>query len=166
MAIFPKVEKHCPVKNELSAYMDGDNCRMCKRQVHNLNAMEEVERAQFLASCETEICVSYRLPKPRRIGVAIAAAAMMGVPVAAQELEPTTPPPHEQVEGKNTEQTKAENVEEMWEFDTVIVGGIKNPSKAEYIDTQADLEIPELPVVFEDEELAVETKTPTESKEK
>ena len=33
MAIFPKIQSPCPYKGNLSDIMDGDLCRLCKRQV-------------------------------------------------------------------------------------------------------------------------------------
>jgi len=82
--MFPKIQRPCPYKNDLASIMDGDVCRVCVRQVHDLNAMSDVERAAFLASCSGDICVSYSL----RPAIATAVAALaFALPAAAQEVE-------------------------------------------------------------------------------
>lgn len=80
--MFPKIQRPCPNKKDLASIMDGDVCRVCTRQVHDLNAMSDAERTAFLSSCSGEICVSYTL-RP-----AIVAAAMaIALPAAAQDYE-------------------------------------------------------------------------------
>ena len=77
MALFPKIQSPCPYKSNLSAVMDGDFCRECKRHVTDLTAMADGERVAFLDACvEEKVCVTYRLP-------AFAAAAVMGATLAA-----------------------------------------------------------------------------------
>lgn len=61
--------------------MDGDNCRACKRQVHDITNWSDARRAAFLSACRTEVCVSYRLPMTAAAMVAVAAAPL---PVAAE----------------------------------------------------------------------------------
>lgn len=163
MTIFPKVEKHCPLKSDFKSYMDGDTCRMCKRQVHDLSAMDESGRVEFLASCETEICVSYSLPKPRTVAAAVAAAALMGIPIASHASESTPPATTEPVSSESPDNTEDGYYEE--DFDWIIVGGIKDVAEAEYIDTEVDLEIPELPVIFEDETVESEATPLTKPEE-
>lgn len=65
--------------------MDGDVCRLCKRQVHDLTAMGDAERKAFLASCETEVYVSYTLPLKQAV-VAAMLAASAGLPATGQSL--------------------------------------------------------------------------------
>jgi predicted Fe-S protein YdhL (DUF1289 family) len=78
MALFPKIQSPCPYQGDLSAIMDGDMCRLCKRQVFDLTAMSDGQRVAFMKSCSGEVCVSYRLP------VAVAAAALaLAIPTAA-----------------------------------------------------------------------------------
>lgn len=80
--MFPKIQRPCPYKKDLASIMDGDICRVCTRQVHDLNVMSDTERTTFLSSCSGEICVSYTL-RP-----AIVAAAMaIALPAAAQDYE-------------------------------------------------------------------------------
>ena len=81
--MFPRIQRPCPYKNELSEVMDGDICRVCTRKVHELNAFSEAERAAFLSSCSGEICVSYSL---RPAIVAAMTAAALALPAAAQEV--------------------------------------------------------------------------------
>ena len=136
MAFFPRIQSPCPYKSQLSAVMDGDFCRMCRRQVVDLNAMTDTERFAFLSTCDAEICVSYTL-RPAIAAAALAAAAVALPTAAAAQDEPP------QV---------AELSAEEWSLEeqTIIVGGIKDPANAEFIDDSADSEIPELPVIFED----------------
>lgn len=81
--MFPRIQRACPYKNELSEIMDGDVCRVCTRKVHDLNAFSEAERAAFLSSCSGEICVSYSL---RPVIAAAVTAAALALPAAAQEM--------------------------------------------------------------------------------
>ena len=125
MAMFPKIQSPCPYKNDLASVMDGDMCRMCKRQVVDLTAMSDGERVSFLKGCESEVCVSYRLPVRIAMAAAIAAAAA-GVPMAAAAADTQTV------------------------IEEVVVGGIKDPSKVEFVHHQDAARIAELPVVYED----------------
>jgi hypothetical protein len=81
--MFPRIQRPCPYKNNLSEIMDGDVCRVCTRKVHDLNAYSEAERAAFLASCSGEICVSYSL---RPAIVAAVSAVAFALPAAAQDV--------------------------------------------------------------------------------
>ena len=144
MAKFPKVQRMCPVKNSLAEFMDGDICRLCSRQVFDLNAMSEADRMSFIESCTGEVCVSYKVPL-RGLAAAVAlSAAAVAMPVAAEEtlVDFDTYPA-----GYDDLPRCADELELV----EIIVGGIKDPSNVEYIDTVEDLAIPELPVVYEDE---------------
>jgi len=130
MSIFPKIQSPCPYKNALSEIMDGDTCRMCKREVVDLNPMTDGERVAFLAACKTEVCVSYTL-RPA-IAAALAAAALATpLAAAAQELD----------------------LEEQ----VIIVGGITDPANVELISDDADADVPELPVLYDDAAAPEET---------
>ncbi|MES2441227.1 MAG: hypothetical protein V4574_00225 [Pseudomonadota bacterium] len=72
MALFPKIERPCPYLDRLDSVMDGDFCRMCKRTVHDLTAMDEAGRAAFMAACGGDACISYTT----RMSPALAAAAL------------------------------------------------------------------------------------------
>lgn len=126
MAIFPKIQSPCPYKGELSAIMDGDTCRLCKREVYDLTDMRDEERVAFLAACAGEVCVSYKLPVRAALAAAIvAAAAAVPMAAAAQEIDETE-----------------------W----LLIGGIKDVANVEYVHAaEADTDLPDLPVVYEDQ---------------
>lgn len=132
MARFPKIDSPCPYKSQLSAVLDGDFCRMCKRDVFDLSGWSDGERAAFLSGCETEVCVRYTLP----IRPAIAAAALAMAAVAA--------PAHAQDTA-----AAAASVPDV-ELDQIIVGGIKDPKNARLVEDPADAALPQLPVVFDE----------------
>jgi predicted Fe-S protein YdhL (DUF1289 family) len=124
MPMFPKIDSPCPYKSRLASVMDGDMCRMCNRQVFDLSAMSDGERAAFLAGCREEVCVSYRFPIRPAIAAAALAAAV-GLPAAAAAAGP-----------------EDENVQ-------IIVGGIKDPAHAQMVEQAGDASMPVLPVVYE-----------------
>ncbi len=126
VAIFPKIQSPCPYKSQLAAVMDGDMCRMCKRQVFDLTDMDDDGRVAFMAGCTDEVCVSYRIPFRPAIAAAVMAVSTMA-PMAAAAEEPT--------------------------FD-IVVGGIRNPGQAEFVQVPADRKLPALPVVYEDADKA------------
>lgn len=125
MAIFPRIQSPCPYVARLSAIMDGDMCRMCKRQVFDLSDMSDGERVAFLRGCSGEVCISYKLPVGRAMAAALAVAAIV-VPVAAS--------------------AQGADLEEI----VVTAGGIKDLANIEYIRDAGDAAIPELPVVYDD----------------
>src|SRR5262245_16819213 len=125
MALFPRIESPCPYKNQLSAVMEGDFCRMCKRHVVDLTEMSDERRLEFLRGCEAEVCVSYRLPVRAAVAAALAAASV-AAPVAAAACEDAVP------------------IE-------VVVGGLRRPAEAEMVRVTVDAaKAPQLPVVYED----------------
>lgn len=132
MAIFPKIQSPCPFKNDLAAVMDGDMCRLCKRQVHDLTAMSDDQRLAFMADCTEEVCVSYRLPARVAAAVAVATAAAAAPMAAAAQQAPAAAP------------------QEITEV--VVVGGIKDLSKVKYVKVadEGPQTGAELPVVYEE----------------
>lgn len=145
MARFPIVQRMCPYRDSIADYLDGDNCRLCKRQVHALGAMSDAERSAFLKSCTEEICVTYRLPPSRAVAAVAISAAMMALPVAAQDEAPAPDTKPAQSD------TAYEGVDEQ-ELMVLVIGGIRDFDKVEYVDTAEDLETPELPVTYEEGE--------------
>jgi len=143
MARFPKIQRSCPVKNSLAEYMDGDVCRLCERQVFDLNGMTDDERQAFIASCTDEVCVSYKIPLRGLAAAAALGAAAVSMPAAAQDTL---------IELGSTQAgyEELEKCVEEYQLIEIWVGGIKEPAKVEYIDTEEDLEIPELPVTYEE----------------
>ena len=127
MALFPKVQSPCPYKADLAAIMDGDHCRACKRQVHDITGWSDQQRLTFLKACRTEVCVSYRLPATAAAAAAALAAVAAPLPAAAE-----CPP---------------------MEVDyVVIVGGLVDLDGVALVEASSaeDLATPELPVVYED----------------
>ena len=123
MAIFPKIQSPCPYKGDLSAIMDGDVCRLCKREVFDLSGMSDGERVAFMKGCAGEVCVSYRL-RPALAAAAFAVAAI-AVPTAAAACSDST------------------------EVEVVMVGGIKDPANVQYVKDNSSDAAPQLPVVYE-----------------
>jgi predicted Fe-S protein YdhL (DUF1289 family) len=140
MAMFPKIQSPCPYKSDLSAVMDGDFCRMCKRNVIDLTAWSDDERVRFLASCETEVCVSYRLPLRPALAAAAMVAAMAALPAAAQDAP---------VAAVAAADPVAAGIDDSYEPD-IIVGGINDPKNVTFVEDAADASMPALPVVYED----------------
>lgn len=156
--MFPKIQSPCPYKSELAAVMDGDFCRMCKRNVIDLTSWSDEQRVSFLASCETEVCVSYRLPIKPALAAAAMAAAVAALPAAAQDA-----PAAVTVADVST---SAAATPDPYEGMDIIVGGIKDPKNAEFVEDAADATMPALPVVYENAEPAktnVKTTKPAAS---
>ncbi len=122
MAIYPKIQSPCPVKNQIASFMDGDMCRLCKRQVYDLSGMSDGERVAFMKGCSGEVCVSYKLRVRPALAAAALAVAAVGLPTAAAACQ-----------------------EEVY----VTMGGIKDTANVQYIQDAGDKAIPMLPVVYE-----------------
>ncbi|HKD20863.1 MAG TPA: hypothetical protein VKB71_02565 [Rhizomicrobium sp.] len=120
MAIFPKVQSPCPYKGKLSDILDGDVCRLCKREVFDLTHMTDGERVAFMEGCTGEVCVSYRIP----VMAAAVAIAAIAAPVAAAACEAT-------------------------DAEVIIVGGIRDPGNVQYVKNIDAVSTPELPVVYD-----------------
>ncbi len=140
MAMFPKIESPCPYKGSLSDILDGDVCRLCKREVFDLTAMTDGERTQFLSACQGEICVTYAFKLRPAVAAVALAASTIALPLAAQDA----PAPA----------TVAAEVghDDEWE---IMVGGIKDAKNVEMIEDAADTELADLPVEYEDEKPAL-----------
>ena len=76
MAFFPKIQRPCPYKGNLAAVLDGDFCRMCKRQVFDITDWTDDARVAFLAGCEEEMDIA-PAPAPRDVLVVGAGPAGM-----------------------------------------------------------------------------------------
>lgn len=140
MAMFPRIESPCLYKGALSDIMDGDTCRLCKREVFDLTAMNDGERVAFLSACEGEVCVTYAFKLRPAVAAAALAASVMSLPLAAQDAPQDAPAPAVEV-GNDDE----------WE---IFVGGIKDAKNVTMIEDTSDAKIAELPVVYEDEKPA------------
>jgi hypothetical protein len=124
MALFPKIQSPCPYKGDLGDILDGDVCRLCKREVFDLTAMSEAERIALIAGCKDEICVRYSFPV-RPLAAAVVAAAVAGVPTAAAAC--------------------SDAVETVY----ITGGGINDPANVQYVQVPEDKSVPMLPVVYE-----------------
>jgi len=123
MAIYPKIQSPCPYKGDISAIMDGDVCRLCKREVFDLTHMSDTERVSFMTGCAGEVCVKYAFPM-RAVAAAALAAAAIAVPTAAAAC---------------SDETETE----------IIMGGINDPANLQYIQVPDARTAPALPVVYE-----------------
>lgn len=147
MTFNPKIDSPCPYKDNLSAIMDGDFCRMCKRNVFDLNGLSDQERRTFLASCASEVCVSYTLPVKKIAAITAAAALLTPLPLAAQ-----------------TSSAPDGAMADLYEGDFVIVvGGIKDPKATAKFEQSQDKNLAELPVVDETDDLQKPSVTPPKS---
>ena len=87
MSLFPKITNPCPYKGKLSDILDGDVCRLCKREVHSLDDLSTEERIALIESCvDDEICVSYRMPA----AALLSATVLMGGHAATEPGNVTT----------------------------------------------------------------------------
>jgi predicted Fe-S protein YdhL (DUF1289 family) len=141
MARFPKIQSPCPYKSDLASVMDGDFCRMCERRVFDLTGWSDGERVAFLAGCSGEVCVSYRLPVRGMLAAAAlaSAAALPTAAMAQQGPEAVALMPAMAAAAR----------EQMLSETNIIVGGIKDPANAVFVEDPADDVLPELPVVYE-----------------
>jgi len=165
MSLFPKVQSPCPYKGKFADIMQGSQCRLCKREVVDLTDMETAERKQFLSACETEVCVSYRVGA--RSVLAAMAMSTVAISTVAEAQDSESPEP---IETDITVETyDAVEDEEHDEVFYIIVGGMRKPGEAEWLedkDTErhssltkavlaqegmADGEKPALPVEYDDE---------------
>jgi len=128
MAIFPVIQNPCPYKGNISSIMDGDVCRLCKRQVFDLTSWSDDERVMFLKNCNTQVCVTYRFPVRAAAAAAVAIAAI-AAPVTAVACDST-------------------------DVTVVVVGGIKDPANVKFVENSGDKAIPALPVVYESKSAA------------
>ncbi len=115
--MFPKIERPCPYIDRLGEVMDGDFCRMCRRTVFDLSAMDEAERRVFMRGCGgEEVCVRYRV-RPALVAAALA-ASVAALPAAAQDA--TAPQTAPAPAGATTTADATEDLN-----DEIVVGGAR-----------------------------------------
>ena len=122
MARFPIIDGPCPLAPHELAAMDG-HCERCGKTVHSLDGMDDANRAAFMREAKGPICVSYRLPV--RIGAVLALA--LSAPVFGQDA----PAP----------------VETVVATQEIVVGTVREPSSAQWVE---DTSLPELPTAPDD----------------
>ena len=148
----PMIDRPCPLDPE-SQLRVGDFCSRCAHPVHQLDAMDPAERERLRRS-SSPICVSYRLA----IGMSAALALSMN-PAQAIPKDEVLPqlPSHQQPERSLLDSAidavhapmspvsePAEEVECEETLEFIIVGGVSDPSTAEWI--EQDRSLPALPV--------------------
>lgn len=124
MAIYPKVQSPCPYKGDISAIMDGDVCRLCKREVFDLTYMSDGERVAFMKGCSGQVCVKYSFPLKPAVAAAAIAVAAVALPTAAAAC---------------SDETETE----------IVMGGIHDPANAQYVQVPDAKQAPVLPIVYE-----------------
>lgn len=143
MSLFPKVQSPCPYKGKFADIMQGNQCRLCKREVIDLTAMDDEGRKAFLDACDTEVCISYRVGAKSALAAMAMSAVAVPTAAAAQDTADTADDTSAGIEEHFDDET-------MW----IIVGGMKKPGDAEWIkdtpkrDHQAGTSA--LPVEYED----------------
>lgn len=83
--MFPKIDSPCPLKWKTLPSAGRDFCTVCRRRVHNLDAMTMTQWREFFAACSDTVCVAYTVRRPRR---PVAAAATLGLAACASLLSP------------------------------------------------------------------------------
>ena len=143
MSLFPKVQSPCPYKGKFADIMQGNQCRLCKREVIDLTAMDDEGRKAFLDACDTEVCISYRVGAKSALAAMAMSAVAVPTAAAAQDTADAADDTSAGIEEHFDDET-------MW----IIVGGMKKPGDAEWIkdtpkrDHQAGTSA--LPVEYED----------------
>jgi hypothetical protein len=76
MSLLPLIQRPCPYLDRLEAVMEGDHCRMCRRDVYDLTAMDDAERTAFLAACGGDACIRYTFNAKPALAAALIAASV------------------------------------------------------------------------------------------
>ncbi len=138
--MFPPIESPCPLTSIQFSEVGNFNCSVCRREVHDLSAMDVEGRAAFLRECSGEVCVSYKvkhgvnqLKRSAIAGLFLVSATGLALPAAAQVGALT------------------EDLDEI-----ILVGGIKLPPQIEQMQNRQQLssndkKLQLIPVVEEDE---------------
>ncbi|MGB3470063.1 MAG: hypothetical protein WBA51_04505 [Erythrobacter sp.] len=127
MSLFPRIQSPCPYKGKFADIMQGSQCRLCKREVIDLTDMTSGERREFLSACDTEMCISYRVgAKSALAAMAMSTVAVPGA-VAAQDTGIDT---RIDTGAQQAAVEDEEHPEEMW----IIVGGMRKPGDAEWVE--------------------------------
>jgi hypothetical protein len=146
MARVPVVESPCPIAGKALPNGATEHCSLCDRSVHNLDLMTHAQRRDFMASCPGKVCVAYTIRVPasglRKRGLAsaaLAAAALVGLPAAAQEpgVEGMSPVPD------------ANGLPACDDYYEIMVGGVNQGDQAEWQDDGKDAP-PDLPTIVDD----------------
>ena len=139
--MFPQIDSPCPLKSLQLSGSGNTHCSHCKREVHNLNLMNEQQRQDFLLSCDDKICVSYSVKNQAKklalAGLFVVTASGMALPAAAQT---------------------GDDVEADIYEDIIVMGGVKNAKQlASEMENQNQSSVNSLeliPVVEEEDDFA------------
>jgi dihydrodipicolinate synthase/N-acetylneuraminate lyase len=123
MTPFPQIQRPCPYLDRLDTVVDAGFCRMCRREVHDLTAMDERERAAFLAACGGDACVSYTMNvKPALAAALIAAStAVLAVPAAALATD------HQAARSRHHQPNHRQRPVQVRNVPIMVAGGIAPP---------------------------------------
>ena len=138
MGLFPLVQSPCPYKGPLSDIVEGDICRLCKREVHDISLLSDADRYSLVQSCRGEICVSYRVPRLSAIAALALGAVALEAPAFAQEVDAAS-------------STAVANESDANDEMVIIVGGLRKPDQAHWESDEAVPAGRELPVIYEHE---------------
>ena len=154
MARVPVVESSCPVAGKQLPKGASEHCTLCDRSVHNLNLMNARERVEFMSSCSGKVCVAYTVRVPvnslrkRGLGTAaLAAAALVSLPLAAAEEAPAAASPVEGMSPVAADPAELPHCDDYAEID--FIGGVMHGDQAKWLDDGKDAP-PELPTVEDD----------------
>jgi hypothetical protein len=147
----PRIDRPCPLDGE-SQRRVGDFCRHCAHPVQRLDRMDAAAQERLRRS-SGPVCVSYRVAVG--VGAALAVAIAPGLAGAqASALPPASNPAMEHPLIVTDASAPASPVsplaapaeppecDEWLEF--IVVGGVSDPSTAEWI--ELDRSLPDLPV--------------------
>ena len=123
MTPFPQIQRPCPYLDRLDAVINAGFCRMCRREVHDLTAMDELERTAFLAACGGDACVSYTMNvKPALAAALIAAStAVLAVPAVALATD------HQAARSRHHQPNHRQRPVQMRNVPIMVAGGIEPP---------------------------------------
>ena len=156
---FPKIDSPCPIRWNALPTAEKNFCTQCERKVHNVTDMSEVQRRQFLASCNGKVCIAYTVPHARPLAAMRMSLGMLAViaatPALAQDathegMSPYTGVqvlPFAQPSTVECDDANARAEGELLET-IVIAGGVTDPQNVRWV--EADAGHPPLPVVPDD----------------
>ena len=135
MSTLPRIDSPCPLSADEQRAIDG-HCDRCDRTVHRLDALDTSARRALFADSDGPICVSYRVPAPRRVGRvgALIAATLIttGAFAAEAPADVAAPPTGSRIAR-----------EAPRDLDPVLVGAVNDPQDAK---AAPDTSRPALPV--------------------
>ncbi|MBL8297042.1 MAG: hypothetical protein JNN30_01735 [Rhodanobacteraceae bacterium] len=143
MPSFPKIDTPCPLRWKRAPTKGGDYCSTCQRHVLNLDTLNDAQRRALVAGCATDICVSYTVTRRRLATAGLGLATALGINLAAAEVAPDRSPVEAQsLIPSEVRADCATDEKEAPELVEVLVGGIRSPHDAEWVEVSS---LPDLP---------------------